>query len=134
VGISRVWRDFQGGCGAVFSTISFRSHRCEQVRAPADRQASIQVFTDRDRTAGQSVSEASFVQLQTAVLDDHGVVLAHHTFGLHREHKVQIFAAALAKGSPFLGGRLSTLSIELGDVAVAEECVGLLEASDGGEP
>ena len=88
------------------------------------------MLANRHRTTGQRVAKARFIQLQIAVLHNNRVVLSNRSFRLDREHPVQIFAAALMECRTFLGRRFGELTIELGDVALAEKCIGLLKRVD----
>src|SRR6516162_10400886 len=66
--------------------------------------------------------------------DRHGVVLGHHTLGLHREDPVQIATAGPPKGGPLFRCRYAELRIELGDVAFSQKTVGRLDRRDPRQP
>ncbi len=116
MGISQFGRDFQGAGGTVFSTVSGRLARTPQMRSPAHRHFSVEVFANGDRAACQRVSKASLVQLQAAVLQNNSIILAHDSFRLNGKYQIQILAPALPESRSFRFCRLGKPAIELRNV------------------
>jgi len=112
-------RDFQGACGAVFSTVSFGLVGTQQVRSPTHGQAAIEMLAYRHGAAGQRVAKTCFIQLQIAVLQQDRVVLRNRSLCLDREHPIQIFTRALAECRPFLSRWLGELAVELRHISLA---------------
>src|ERR1035437_10512233 len=82
------------------------------------------------RAAGKGAAEAALLQLPVAVADRHGIVLVHHPLGLHREDPVQIRTRGSAKRGSVLWSHHRKLLIELCDIALPQERIGLLHRGD----
>jgi len=108
-------------------TGSFRLDLSQQMWTPAHRYASIQVLADGHGTSGWRVPKACLVELQISVLQNDGIVEGDRRLGLHREHPVEILAPAFAKRRALFRRRLGELTVELGDVVLAQKGLGLLE-------
>ena len=136
--------DFQGAVGVVgnLGLVLRNSHgpvfstawlvTADQVRAVANRDCTIQVLMNGHRLAGQRMAPAAFVNLPPAILDGHGVVLAHHSFGLDREDPVQIAAPTATKRGAFFTRFHRELLVELGNIGLPQKAVGFLQGRDRG--
>src|ERR1700685_2497526 len=140
VGISRLWRDFQGSVGAggnlllvfaglhapAFSTALLCRGRAEfltvavelshYVRPVTDRHRLVEVFVYGDGASGQAGAKSCFFDLPPPVLDSNRVVLFHHPLSLYCENPVQLAPAGSPKRRAFFCRRHAELRVELPDV------------------
>jgi hypothetical protein len=86
-----------------------------------------------DAAAGESAAPAGGLDLQHAIQKTDGIVAAHRALELQREHALQIAACARHEGTARFGCRNLKTAIELGDVALAQEAIGLVQRTASGQ-
>jgi hypothetical protein len=114
-----------GQAGSVIAT--------QTVRSVAETQRSIQVLVCDDAATGECAPPANRLDLQLAIQKTNGVVAIHRALELQREDAVQIAGGAGDKGAAPLRGRDLKATIELGEVAFAEEAIRLLQRTASGQ-
>src|SRR5262245_37094809 len=87
------------------------------------------MLMNRHNAARQAVTPPRLGDLEQAPLQSHGVVLVDRALMLQTQHPVQIPPATGHKGGARLTGRDGKLSVELRDVALAEELVSVGQRS-----
>src|SRR5277367_5471443 len=123
--------DFQGATGSGIST-AFRV-AAHQMRSESNGYRAVQVLVNGHGLAGQRMFPATLLDLPPAIADSHGVVLTHNPFRVDREDPIQIPASAFTEGRSLFRRRHGKVLVELLDVVLAEETVGLLQIADAGQ-
>src|ERR1700756_3967863 len=85
------------------------------------------------RASGQCASPAHLVDLQGEVLEADRVVAANSALELERKNQVQIAARAGRKSGATLSWRHLEVPIELGNVVLAQEAIGVRDGGDSME-
>ena len=91
----------------------------QHVGTVADRDVTIQMLMDGNRTSCQGTAKSILFELPTTLQNGYCVVLGHNPFGLDREDPVQICARGAAKCGSFLCRRNRKLLVERLDILLA---------------
>ena len=97
-----------------------------------DRDSAIEMLVNRHAAARQALTPARLGDLKHASLELNRVVLIDQALTLQTEHPVQVLPSAGDKGGTRLTGLDGKLLVELRDVALPQEVVGLNQGSDLG--
>src|SRR5829696_3414672 len=100
------------------------------MRAVAERELPVQVLVDRDPTAGECAPPLLPLDLQGEPREAHRVIPRYHLLVLQAEDAVEVCPPARDEGRALCRGRDAELPVELGDILLSEEAVGLLKRSD----
>ncbi|HYA95670.1 MAG TPA: hypothetical protein VEC95_05305 [Terriglobales bacterium] len=97
------------------------------MRPVGKTELSIQMLVDGDVATSQRSSPTHPLDLQVEILKAHRVVAVDAALELQGEDQVQVATRTGRKGAAPLAGRNLKTTIELRDVLVAQEAVGLLD-------
>src|SRR5438132_10636510 len=98
----------------------------------ANRYRAVQVLVNGYGPIRQAVAPAAFLDLPAAILDGHRVVFVYHPFGLDGNHLLQIAPPTLAESCAGDRWLHPELGVELLDVAVPQELIGMFHRCDSG--
>jgi len=90
------------------------------------------VLVNRNHTASQALTPAGLLDLKHSPVQNHWIVLIDRALVLQTKHPVQIPPPAGHKGCTGLAGSNCKLAVELCQVALPQELVGIAEGSDLG--
>ena len=103
-----------------------------QMRTVTDRNPSLQMLVNRHHTASQAMVPARLGELKQASLQHDRVVLIDRALVLQTKHPVQIPPPAKHKGCTGLAGPNCKVLVELCQVALPQELIGLCQSLDLG--
>src|ERR1700687_2641062 len=104
------------------------------MRSVAETESSIQVLMRSDAAAGERASPAHRLNRQRALQKTDGVVAVHRALELEREDAVQIAGGTGEEGAAPLDCRHLKTAIELGDVVLPQEAIGLFQGGASCQP